>query len=254
MRKISILISILIISFLLSCTKRITESKVTDGFGVISGKALLADTTDHRSIEIKIAPDNQIYSTIETNPDSNGYYSISDLPVGTYTVKACKYTYIPFEQNDIPAEYRKTTEVDMVLNRAVPELIFDYFDAKLYYFMDEGWNSMYCNYCDYEVIFHFENYDGALIEFDIRYPRGGHGSGCLPHFLKAGQLDTLVSRSGGCSSNPEGQLPPDTTVSVEARIGGVFLIHEKFDTTGAIPFETSTYDTVTVIDGPPPKL
>jgi len=250
MKKMGLFVSVVVVFFSFACTKKVTEVRAPEA-GTISGTALLADTSDHRSITIEIDPEDQDY-TIRTNPDSSGFYSVSDLPVGRYTVTGKKYAYIPFEQTDVVVDDAETTRVDMLLTRASAQFIFDSFEAELYYYIDEE-DSVYWNSCNCKVRFHFENYDGVLNRFWRRFDEVGWWKRPIDLVLKAGQLDSLMSPGfGHGSSDPDRVLPPDTTAVVEVRVGGLVLLHECFDTTGAIPFEASVYDTVTVIDGRPP--
>lgn len=250
MKKMGLFISVVVVFFSFACTKKVTEVRAPEA-GTISGTALLADTSDHRSITIEIDPEDQDY-TIQTNPDSSGFYSVSDLPVGRYTVTGKKYAYIPFEQTDVVVEDAETTRVDMLLTRARAQFIFDSFEAELYYYLEEE-DSVYWNICNYTVRFHFENYDGVLNWFWAGVEGSPWIGGPLNFVLKAGQIDSLMKYGFGRGhADPDRVLPPDTTAVVEVRVEGLVLLHEDFDTTGAIPFEAFAYDTVTVIDGRPP--
>lgn len=82
--------------------------------GAISGSCTDASNQPLASVEVSTEP-----ATGFTVTDASGAYLLADVPAGTYTLKAARTGYVPFEQS-VAVDKGATAYVDIRLARAVP--------------------------------------------------------------------------------------------------------------------------------------
>jgi len=214
---------------------------VSPKFGTIAGEALLEGRSDPYSMQIQIVS-VQGDTTVTIHPDSTGRYWVSDLPSGIYAIRAERYGYIPLHDVGVEVKGGTIHHFDILLHKAEPKLSIDTWTLQVSY---ARLGLFMANSVALSFRYHFEGLDGGIRNVQVL----GAGLEADPFFRlsRVGVQDALWVESivrAGYDSTALWRV--GTQVVVDTYIRGSYFAEMDFDTTGAIPFEISLSDTVTV--------